>query len=304
MTEITIDISWQNLTIAQEIATAYNLRADSCGHDHIETAMGISALDGTVKVCDFILACQTGIEAMAPLWADHTVAIEGLTAQQQNYADAAALFTACGLSETDGWRRIPEAGGIPADWSVYADAAFSYGKFQSKDMAGPWLFKDLETALSYMKRQAVDQIETMRMVASKSGNNIGTLVPSYVATAPGYYQPCEMFVSRMNTTWMVGRSVYINAKKTGLSSHAKTIYAVILPHHSTGTLFQDFGKGFTEDVTNIAGQADNSVAAEVIIQAFPRLTLWSQLISYTSPYLVYEIYATEVRFVIDYLFED
>ena len=51
---------------------------------------------------------------------------------------------------TCGWRRATV---WPDDWQDLEDEAYSYGQMQAGDIIGPWVFKDLQTALSGMVKR-------------------------------------------------------------------------------------------------------------------------------------------------------
>lgn len=153
-TAITTDTSWQELAIAQEIATAYNKRVAALTSAE-QKAAGVSEIapSENMTVFDFVSAVQTGIEAMAPYWGDPGQALYGSTVVPSNYADAQSLLASAGLTESGGWRRIADGGTQPEDWTSYTAPGWSYGKIADKDLAGPWLFIDLQLALSAMTRQ-------------------------------------------------------------------------------------------------------------------------------------------------------
>jgi hypothetical protein len=148
-TTININTSWQDLAIAVEIANSYNLRR------RLKNLEPIAVPDQDVKVFDFILAIQSGIEAMATTWMDNAGAITDYqygasgSIAPETEADLMAL---AGLTESGYWRRVPVDGDKPADWTEYDDAAYSYGKIQDGDMAGPWLFKDIQLVMQKMTR--------------------------------------------------------------------------------------------------------------------------------------------------------
>jgi hypothetical protein len=153
-TTIDGNTSWQELAIAQEIATAYNKRVSALSEDE-GTAAGVSEITPaeTMTVFDFVSAIQNGIEAMAPYWGDPGQALYGSTVVPSNYADAQSLLASAGLTESGGWRRIADGGTQPDGWTAYTAPGWSYGKIADKDLAGPWLFIDLQLALSAMTRQ-------------------------------------------------------------------------------------------------------------------------------------------------------
>lgn len=157
-TAIDSDTSWQDLEIATEIATSYNRRRLVFG------LSGITAPTQDTEVFDFITALQDGIEEMMGYdyygygayygWLLNTAALstyEGQTSYPSPMTVAQAM-TAAGLTSSGYWRRIADSGTQPATWTNYGAAGWSYGKIQDKDLAGPWLFKDIQLALSALTR--------------------------------------------------------------------------------------------------------------------------------------------------------
>lgn len=156
-TTIDADTSWQELAIAQEIATAYNKRVAALTSAE-QTATGVSAIapDQTMTVSEFVLAVQSGIEAMARYWGDKNrtlIGVEHSTLLFTNFASVTEMMTAAGLTESGYWRRIAEGGTQPSAWTNYTAEGWSYGKITDKDLAGPWLWIDLETALTALTRR-------------------------------------------------------------------------------------------------------------------------------------------------------
>lgn len=140
MSWITVDndTSWQDLATAQQIATALNQRL-------LVASLGsVSSPTNATKVFDFIYECQDAAEELWSHYAPNVIAAGGYANQEDlpdlAYASQAAMFAAAGLG---GWRRYPEAGGSTT------------GKIQDKDMAGPWLFQDLQAVLDVCTRRIV-----------------------------------------------------------------------------------------------------------------------------------------------------
>jgi len=152
-TTITANTSWQELAIAQEIATAFNNRAlafrSLIGYS---TPAAISP-DEDMTVFDFVYAVQTGLEFMSQMvWSDPDATLEGQSAVIAPYGATADFMTAAGLTETGYWRRVAEGESAPNPWGSYTGSGWLYGNITDKDLAGPWLFKDLQTALAKMTR--------------------------------------------------------------------------------------------------------------------------------------------------------
>lgn len=164
-TPITADTSWQDLAIAQQIAVAYNKRRTACA---LST---LTVPDSAVKVFDFVYAVQSGIEDMATRWGNPTVPLSGQTALPERFASVSACMSYAGLTMGGYWRRIADGGTQPASWSSYTAAGWSYGKIVSKDLAGPWLWQDLMSALSALKR-LVNGASTSNYTVSDSYNEV------------------------------------------------------------------------------------------------------------------------------------
>jgi len=146
------DTSWQDLAIAQEIATSYNLRRSLCGLSTIATP------DADTEVFDFIAELQDGIEEMATSrWLDTASALSDYVGQASlpSVMTLSQAMTLAGLTEGGYWRRIADGGTQPATWTDYSATGWSYGKIVDKDLAGPWLFKDIQLALSALTRAFV-----------------------------------------------------------------------------------------------------------------------------------------------------
>lgn len=148
-TTIDIETSWQDLAIAVEIANSYNLRRRLKGWEPIAIP------DSSVKVRDFVLSIQTGLEQIATTWMDNSGSITDYQYGANGSIAAETkddLMALAGLTETGYWRRVPVDGAAPADWEDYDDAGYSYGKIEDGDLAGPWLFKDLQLVMQKMTR--------------------------------------------------------------------------------------------------------------------------------------------------------
>jgi len=164
-TAIDGDTSWQDLALAEELAEGYNLRRQIFGLSTIETPTQ------DTQVYAFVRALQEGIEEMIGYdyygygayygWLLNTAALSTYSGQS-SYPTPLTLatgMTAAGLTASGYWRRIAEGGTQPATWTNYAAAGWSYGKINEKDLAGPWLFKDLQLALSALTRVQLRQTE-------------------------------------------------------------------------------------------------------------------------------------------------
>ncbi len=152
-TAVDADTSWQDLAVAAEIAEAYNLRRAACGLTQID------APGADTAVFDFVSALQSGIEELWSHFADASAPLSGASGLPEPYPSLYAMMFSAGLGQSGYWRRIAEGGVQPAVWSDYAAEGWAYGRIQSADLAGPWLFLDLQAALSALRR----------MLASPSG---------------------------------------------------------------------------------------------------------------------------------------
>lgn len=181
-TAIDVNTSWQDLAIAAEIAASYNLR---------RTLLGLSTIavpDEDTAVYDFVLAIQAGIEEMAAVagWISNSIAMTAYEGESSypSSLGISGVMTLAGLTESGYWRRIANDGSQPADWTDYNAAGWAYGKIQSKDLAGPWLYKDIQLALSAMTRRMTDYTRWR----SKIGSYVGALPFPSTAMSFGSWQ--------------------------------------------------------------------------------------------------------------------
>ena len=155
---IDIDTSWQDLDVASEIALAYDRRVSILTTTE-RTAAGVSWLfpsgdpSESNTVYDLVYALQVGIAKLYAYFSDPTAALAGSTSYPANYASAAAMFTAAGLTSSGYFRRIASGGTQPATWTSYGAPGWSYGTIQSGDLAGPWLWIDMQNALTALTRR-------------------------------------------------------------------------------------------------------------------------------------------------------
>lgn len=153
-TTITADTALNDLDLALEISTALNKRCAVAG------VTGITVPDVGTNVRTFIRACQEKIQAVAPSFSNPSATLAGQSALPSSWTLSAAM-TAAGLTASGYWRRIPAAGSLPASWSSYSDAAYSYGLASEDDKIGPWLFSDLMAVLSKLTRHISDPDDTI-----------------------------------------------------------------------------------------------------------------------------------------------
>lgn len=192
------DTSWQELAIAEELAISYNLRRALCGLSAIDTPTQAT------EVYAFVRAMQEGIEAMADdLWFNNSAALSGYTGQSAypSIMSLAGAMTAAGLTASGYWRRIAEGGTQPTPWTSYTATGWSYGKITDKDLAGPWLFKDLQLALTALTRANINLTEWRSKNATAGGaSSIPSTAMSWGAWGSGTpnYSTFEVYKGRFN----------------------------------------------------------------------------------------------------------
>lgn len=165
------DTSWQDLAIAQEIATSYNRR---------RLVFGLSTISDpteATRVFDFVQSVQDGIEELMGYdyygwgafygWLLNSAALS--TYANQNSEPSPMTLSqgmvAAGLTESGYWRRIAELDTQPSSWDDYDAAGWSYGKISDKDLAGPWLYIDIQMALSALTRCKLMHVQQRRKEA-------------------------------------------------------------------------------------------------------------------------------------------
>jgi hypothetical protein len=188
LTPVVFTDSWQDYTIAQRIYDAYVRRFAASTLSVSDTP---TAFPSPSTVFHFIEHMQAAVQTLSSSqWLDPTASVE-LTSKTDldnfSYLSTDAFLDSAGLdgvtSTTRHWRRIAE-GGTPPSTLAYDDAAFSYGPIQSKDMAGPWLFDDLQTALLGMFRRRGLFADGTGKTAQFTIDETGTPDPyTYVPTA-------------------------------------------------------------------------------------------------------------------------
>ena len=292
---ITADTSWQELAIAQEIATAYNKRVAALTATE-QTATGVSAItpDQTMTVYDFVLAVQTGIEAMAAKWSDKNFTLVGQTVYPSAFASASAMMTAAGLTQSGYWRRISEAGTQPANWTNYAEAGWAYGKITAKDLAGPWLFIDLETALSALTRRVYP------IGSASQGGGTATHIDEDCGAAPTF--PAISYDSNPTTgMYSVTRAVlgnstppdtyaiYLTASYgeftiSNLSAHNKTVTLLGIPTVEVpyNSIYWDpgLGTGWDFDSATVALDSATTTSTSSSLKDLPVLSAWGTIASF------------------------
>lgn len=166
------DTSWQDLAIAEELAISYNRRRLLFGLSTVATPTQ------NTKVFDFVLALQNGIEEMMGYdyfgygdfygWLLNSVTLSSYENQtsEPSPLTLATGMTAAGLTETGYWRRIAEGDTQPTTWTDYDATGWEYGNISDKDLAGPWLFIDLQVAMSALTRCKLQNIQQRRKQAN------------------------------------------------------------------------------------------------------------------------------------------
>lgn len=153
-TTVTAVTALNQLSLALEISTAINKRCAVAG------VTGVTAPSVGTNLKTFIRACQLKVEAVATSFTDPSATLSGQSSLPASWTLSAAM-TAAGLTAAGYWRRIPVSGSLPASWSSYADAAYSYGNAEDNDIIGPWLWADLMAALSKLTRHVSSPGDTM-----------------------------------------------------------------------------------------------------------------------------------------------
>lgn len=299
-TAITTDTSWQELAIASEIAQAYNWRVaaapESLELDEIDP-------NENMTVRDFVRAVQDGIEAMAPYFCDPELDLSEVEAQasatELNYADAQALFDAAGLTGAGGWRRIAEGNDAPDPWTSYGASGWEYGKIGDKDLAGPWLFKDLQLALAKLYRRlgTVDALtEAMEASDNEENRDDPPVWPSVSPDAPAYASISswandgEYFVFAADSVTMRQISViarYAEYSGAGLingnaSLKNVAIWVWVSGNSYAGNPDTDFGTGLTLDRFNKAAEKTGVTDVTITARTLPEVTSWASLVGSVS----------------------
>jgi hypothetical protein len=275
-TTIDGNTSWQELAIAQEIAEAFNARALAFRSiTQYSTPAAISP-DEDMTVFDFVYAVQDGVEFMAQiLWGDPDATLAGQDAVIAPYGSTAGFMTAAGLTEEGYWRRVPEGDSAPNPWGSYTGSGWLYGKITDKDLAGPWLFKDLQTALAKMTRVVDEVLVYDYYGATDEGVNLSS--PSSPAGAPSYGNGIAwtglMRVLKVVTAYREDPARYdylieLNHSKKSFSGQPlvlKTARIVGIPGtcrtHVDYAYTDEAVYGFTPGVTNIMGFVETADAA-------------------------------------------
>lgn len=153
-TTITGSTTCNQRSLALEIAVALNKRCAVAG------VSGVTVPSVGTNHKTFLRAAQLKVEAVATAFTDPAATLTGQPSLPASWTLSAAM-TAAGLTTSGYWRRIPSGGSLPATWSTYGDAAYSYGPAQDNDLIGPWLFADLMAALSKLTRHVSSPGDTM-----------------------------------------------------------------------------------------------------------------------------------------------
>lgn len=280
-TSITSDTSWQDLSVANEIATAYNKRAAVVGEDKLETRLGVTSIGTGVSVYSFVRSCQTGIQALALKFADPDATLTGLSASPAKYASVSAMMTDAGLTKSGYWRRIADDGSNPNPWTSYSATGWSYGLITSKDLAGPWLFKDIQTALTKLTRiikpispssPTQDHPDTYY---ESSFNVYATPGPSLPPGVPQDYLPDWFegynFWSRLAhrdvfddySTFQFNESAAYSKTITGLTDESKTAKLIAVTDGAYNTNFYDWGYGWTAGKTAVIASFASTTAKSI-----------------------------------------
>ncbi len=138
----------QDVQLVKELTTSRNEHALVSAN--ATSAIAVAGQD--IQLVSFWTNLQVFCDSECSHFINHTATVD-VTSGPVMWTQAAWREYA-GL--TSGWRRVTGAN-WPADWTDYADPAFSYGYCQSGDIIGPWLWDDLQDgydALRWTKASA------------------------------------------------------------------------------------------------------------------------------------------------------
>lgn len=304
-TAITSATSWQSLPVAQQLATAYNKRVAALTSSEASAA-GVSTITPamTMTVFEFIQTLQDGIRAIYPYFSDPSASLAGNSGWPVVFPSLNDWQTACGLTESGIWRRIAEGGSAPDPWDSYPAEGWLYGDITTKDLAGPWLFKDLQTALSSLTRRLCPSDATEAAEydydsyqAIFSLYDFTTTPPS--PSVPSYSSPGGSGVSCYKTVFGVHAVTsahddvlydlylshgYIEYTVTPVSNHAANIKLLGVPYVLDGTYYDNTGSGAVSDdlgtdwtldgLTNIL-DAQNTAAGAAVLRETQPLSSWA-----------------------------
>jgi len=253
---ITVDTSWQDLAIAKEIAVALNKRIAAVGAPcTLEELLHITSFDtDRVSVYDFVQTCQAEIESLCTRFCNAGLDKVADGVLISTFPNTETFMSVAGLpwhNGNHGWHRMPN-GQTPVDeWPDYSNWT-TKGKIQPKDLAGPWLFKDLEIALSALTRVVTHtswDIDHMRKIAI--GDSTGpygdpTLIPSVPAFENSTAEPMLAIWRSKNTAGTpIDQTVWYCYSPaeiiTGMTADPKTITTVYrIDNANMATLFSTF----------------------------------------------------------------
>lgn len=337
-TTIVKTTSWQLLSMANELAAAYNARvgALTSAEQRWLTYSSITPEAGQ-SVVDFIHKMQVGVERLAYLgWADPSAAIYGGADYIDNLSKS-DLFALAGLTETGYWRSIGVSDSLPSDWSSYTDAAYSYRRIgelygmyfpdYEPDIAGPWLMKDLQLVLSKMTRRIYDPT-SRASYATEYGEGAPTPIDPVL---PSYNTSSETSQYHAHKAWdynspnaLISQEVfasYADHTLSGLAAVQKSVKLLVKSswpgsYGEDYTVSSDFGSAiaapaYNTTVVSVANSV-STTGTQVTLRDIPAISAWSDLLAYVpttlnDPY--YSWYAklnidSVVKFCVDYAFND
>ena len=145
-TPITAGVDWQALSIVNEIVLAWRERVAVASNNPIGAVM---AAGDDIQDKDVWEDMQLAVDGWATTFVDHTTSPFGGDASVPKFT-LASFRTEAGLNSS-GWKRATEwvPGAVDGTWQN--DVTFSYGVMQAGDIIGPWIFDDLQKALSTLK---------------------------------------------------------------------------------------------------------------------------------------------------------
>lgn len=180
-TNITSGTSWQDLAVARELAAQFNRRALVFGWD---TMPEPTTADPVLEwVYDFWVRLS-----QAEVWehaVDPSAAFTGLEDDDpypSPYASFLYVYAAAGMP--DGPRRARF--GSPADWTDWEDPAYTFGPPEDGDVAGPWLYQDLQAALDALSVYLIEPTVEAKLASLLYEVAPPDPLPDYPTGAPSY----------------------------------------------------------------------------------------------------------------------
>lgn len=303
--EITLDTSWQDMSVATELADAYNNRLDTLSESERGSLAHLDP-DG-MTVFAFVESLQQGILAIAAKFADPDAPLSGVTDFPESYATAADALSAAGLTESGSFRRIPEGEPLPEDPEDYDADGWSYGPITDRDLAGPWLFSDLQTALAHLTRRVLftpsGDIDSFAAFGLSEDGPIDPDTITYSAAASG----AGAYISATRNYGSIVAAVnYATLQCPYLSSVQKNVRLLGLVEPYFSNPYSDFGLGLAPNEVNILASFLSTASTEIYADNLPSVpSSWSaDVLSYVpaGDFVQRGLLISGVLWVVDYAF--